>query len=312
MQQLLDTEWLVTNGLGGYSSCSMAGVITRRYHGLLVAALPNPLGRMVMLNHLGECVSANGSSVPLNGEERVAGRIDSALAERVATCDSTRASGVGVRMGRRSYREAHLMPHRQNTVHVTYRLLAGPETATLELVPAVHFRGYEDRCKRHDQSAAQPRAYSMSVSGGVHATFGGDGELPPLRLKVIGAEDHRFIADERTTSELLYPVEEQRGYEFRGLLWTPGHFEIDDARADSASTLIASVEDEDVMLALSPDEAAQCEHERRRRLVSSPCRRRRMKRARSWCSPPISSSSHRRAAWPTRRAPRRWATRFAR
>src|ERR1041385_433474 len=50
---LLETEWLVTNGLGGYASGTLAGVITRRYHGILVAALPNPLGRTVMLNHLG-------------------------------------------------------------------------------------------------------------------------------------------------------------------------------------------------------------------------------------------------------------------
>src|SRR6185503_2833296 len=126
MQQLLDTEWIVTIGLGGYSSCSMAGVITRRYHGLLVAALPNPLGRMVMLNHLGECVSANGTSVPLNGEERVAGRIDSALAERVVSVRLEAGLPVweyeweGVRIEKRI-----LMPHRQNTVHVTYRLLDG-------------------------------------------------------------------------------------------------------------------------------------------------------------------------------------------
>ena len=45
-------EWLVTNGLGGYASGTVAGVVTRRYHGILVAALPAPLGRMVMLNHL--------------------------------------------------------------------------------------------------------------------------------------------------------------------------------------------------------------------------------------------------------------------
>ena len=38
-------EWLVTNGLGGYASGTVAGVVTRRYHGLLIAALPAPLGR---------------------------------------------------------------------------------------------------------------------------------------------------------------------------------------------------------------------------------------------------------------------------
>ena len=50
----LTREWLVTNGLGGYASGTVAGVTTRRYHGLLVAALPAPLGRVVMLNHLTE------------------------------------------------------------------------------------------------------------------------------------------------------------------------------------------------------------------------------------------------------------------
>src|SRR6187200_2501562 len=47
-------EWLVTNGLGGYASGTVAGVITRRYHGVLISALPAPLGRIVMLSHVAE------------------------------------------------------------------------------------------------------------------------------------------------------------------------------------------------------------------------------------------------------------------
>src|SRR5581483_9684349 len=81
---LLDTEWLVTNGLGGYASSSLAGVITRRYHGLLVAALPNPMGRTVMLNHLGERLVVDGRTTNLNSEERTAGKIDADVSERIA------------------------------------------------------------------------------------------------------------------------------------------------------------------------------------------------------------------------------------
>ncbi len=55
-ETLVDKEWLVTNGLGGYASGSLAGVITRGLHGYLVAALPTPLGRMMMLNDLIEKV----------------------------------------------------------------------------------------------------------------------------------------------------------------------------------------------------------------------------------------------------------------
>src|SRR5262245_44650968 len=67
-------EWLVTNGLGGYASGTVAGVVTRRYHGLLVAALPSPLGRIVMLNHLLERVRLPNRDIAwLGDEDEVAG-----------------------------------------------------------------------------------------------------------------------------------------------------------------------------------------------------------------------------------------------
>src|ERR1700737_757415 len=53
-ESFVTREWLVTNGLGGYASGTVPGVITRRYHGLLIAALPAPFGRMVMLSHLAD------------------------------------------------------------------------------------------------------------------------------------------------------------------------------------------------------------------------------------------------------------------
>ena len=262
---LLDTEWLVTNGLGGYASSSMAGVITRRYHGVLVAALPNPLGRTVMLNHLGERVAFDGHSTSLNSEERVAGRVDPDVAARVA--DVRLEAGLpvweyqweGMRLEKRV-----LMPHQQNTVHLSYRLLDGPQTVRLELMPAVHFRGYEDPVAAIE-SAPGKTTYEMGVSRGMHVLSAKNG-VPPLRLQIVGDDEQRFIADEHLTSEFLYPVEERRGYEFRGTLWTPGHFEATLSR-DACITLVASVESEDVMRALSPDEAASFEHERRRRLV---------------------------------------------
>src|SRR6476620_2801682 len=71
-EALLTREWLVTNGLGGYASGTVAGVATRRYHGLLIAAMPAPLGRVMMLNHVSEMVRLPGDEVVLLwGEERV-------------------------------------------------------------------------------------------------------------------------------------------------------------------------------------------------------------------------------------------------
>src|SRR5947208_3532362 len=74
---LVTREWIVTNGLGGYASGTISGVITRRYHGLLIAALPAPLGRIVMLNHLSERLRlADNRGIWLGGEERAGGSLD--------------------------------------------------------------------------------------------------------------------------------------------------------------------------------------------------------------------------------------------
>jgi predicted glycogen debranching enzyme len=64
-QQASQHEWLVTNGLGGYASGTISGALTRRYHGLLIAALQPPVGRTLMLTKLDETVTYDGAPYPL-------------------------------------------------------------------------------------------------------------------------------------------------------------------------------------------------------------------------------------------------------
>src|SRR5436309_10619419 len=83
-EALLTREWLVTNALGGYASGTVAGVSTRRYHGLLIAALPAPLGRTVMLGQVTELVRPPGGRVVrFGGEEFAGGRLDLHGAEQL-------------------------------------------------------------------------------------------------------------------------------------------------------------------------------------------------------------------------------------
>src|SRR5436190_9186328 len=74
---LLSREWLVTNGLGGYASNTVAGVPTRSYHGLLIAALPAPLGRVLLLSGISEQVRLlSGRTVRLGGTEYSSGLLE--------------------------------------------------------------------------------------------------------------------------------------------------------------------------------------------------------------------------------------------
>ena len=76
VHDLLNNQCLVTNGLGGYASGTIAGAVTWRYHGLLIAALPAPLGRTLMLNHLSESVQVEGQAPVQFGGGDLPGRED--------------------------------------------------------------------------------------------------------------------------------------------------------------------------------------------------------------------------------------------
>jgi predicted glycogen debranching enzyme len=69
-------EWLVTNGIGGYASGTVAGLLTRRYHGLLVAALNPPLGRTLMLAKLEETALYDGREYPLSTNRWADGTVE--------------------------------------------------------------------------------------------------------------------------------------------------------------------------------------------------------------------------------------------
>ena len=157
-------EWLVTNGLGGYASGTVAGAVTRRHHGLLISSLPAPLGRVVMLNHLLERVRIGATEpVWLGDENDVAGPN---AADRTDHLQEFRLElGLPVWryvLGDTAVEKRIVMPHGQNTVHVTYRLLKGnsPGTAhasTIGAVPTVRSaREHLRRADLHGDCAPEP------------------------------------------------------------------------------------------------------------------------------------------------------------
>jgi predicted glycogen debranching enzyme len=71
-----DREWLVTNGLGGYASGTVAGFLTRRYHGLLIAALQPPVVRMLLVTKLDEVATYDGRAYPLFADRWTVGDVE--------------------------------------------------------------------------------------------------------------------------------------------------------------------------------------------------------------------------------------------
>jgi predicted glycogen debranching enzyme len=262
-EPLLTREWLVTNGLGGYASGTVSGVATRRYHGYLVAALPAPVGRVMMFNHLLEQVRLpDRATILFGGEERVGGRLH--LHGHGHLAEFRLEAGLPVwryTFGRTVLEKRVFMPHLQNTVFLNYRLIEGDGPVRLKLRPSVHFRGHDEPV------TGAPGEPCIVTAVGNRFELSTGKPLPPLRLRLTG---HRsaFTVDCQEFPDILYRVEQSRGYDSTGTLTSPGHFRVDLAPGRDA-TLAASTEDWDTILALDGAEALWSEHERRRRLIAA-------------------------------------------
>lgn len=262
-EPLLTREWLVTNGLGGYASGTVAGVAARRYHGLLIAALPAPLGRQMMLNHLSELIRLpSGTTAILGGEERRGGILDLPGAAFLTEfrldqgMPTWRYAVDGSVVEKRV-----LLLHGQNTVHINYRLASGQGPVRLKLRPALHFRF-------HDAPVGEqtPGPYTVTNTEMRYAVAGTP-PVPPLRLFLHGQRT-AFTAECRSLPDVFYRVEESRGYDHLGSLWSPGYFRAD-LTSESDATLIASTEPWETIFALAPQEALLAERERRQRLLTT-------------------------------------------
>jgi predicted glycogen debranching enzyme len=260
--QILTREWLVTNGLGGYSSGTVAGVATRRYHGALIAALPAPLGRVMMLSHVTERVRLpDGATIDLWGEERTGDRLNVYGAEFLT--EFMHEYGLPTwryQCGDCVLEKRMLMPHGQNTVYVNYRLAEGKGPVRLKLMPMSQFRGHDDSV-----GTPLPEPFRLSVVG-EHYELAPNSEMPPLRMRMYG-EDTAFTFDRHEVREVIYRIERSRGYDHEGPLWSPGYFRATLADGSQA-TLVASAEEWQTIEALSPEEAFAAERKRRQRLLA--------------------------------------------
>jgi predicted glycogen debranching enzyme len=204
-------EWLVTNGLGGYAFGSVDGILRRRFHGLLVAALPAPLGRTMLVHGVDERLAINDeASIAISAG---AAGVPPANPARFALVAGLPVWTVDLPAGVRLER-ALVLPHGDNTVHIRYRLLGRPARAMLTLRPWLDVRPQHGVL-----SPRQQRTYAATATGGRAEVCAA--ELPAVRLGVTG-QDPTFVLEPLDRHEIAYVVERDRGNDWLGSAHSPG------------------------------------------------------------------------------------------
>ncbi len=134
-EQTLEREWLLANGIGGFAGASLSGANTRRYHGLLVAALQPPLDRTVLLGKLDEEVDfSDGQTFSLavnewrDGSASLDGLKYLSKFEQLGTLPT-----FSYQLGPATLTKTIWLEHGQNTVYVRYNHLAEQTAPPLEL-----------------------------------------------------------------------------------------------------------------------------------------------------------------------------------
>lgn len=249
LERALSLEWLETNGRGGFSSGTVAGANTRRYHALLLTARKPPSERFVLVNHLDEWLEMDGHTIPLStnlypnaihpeGYQQCTGFTPDPWPTWTYDCD-----GTVVQREVFCVRDRDLVVIRWTIARKTKK------TITLRLRPMVSGRNYHATHRMNE--GLSPTA---TVTDGLVSWHPYKG-LPSVQALQNGTYRH----DPTWVRTVRFPAEQQRGLDFEEDWWSPGEFTYQ-LNHGAAATLVLTTESID-----SVDGTALTKGERKRR-----------------------------------------------
>lgn len=172
LQAAAGREWLVTNGIGGFASGTVAGLLTRRYHGLLVAALNPPLGRTLLLAKLDETAVYDGQAFPLFANRWAGGAVDPAGFHHLERFHLEGATPVWTFACADALLEKRVwLQPGANTTYIRYDLRRSARPLALRIKALVNYRDYHGTTRAGDwQMQIAPAPHGLQIVAFAGAT----------------------------------------------------------------------------------------------------------------------------------------------
>ena len=213
----LNKEWILTNGIGGYSYSTSIGCNTRKYHGLLVAPLTPPARRHVILSKLDEAIEINNQEHILY--TNMCKDFISQGYKNLVRFEKEFIPIFSYTVKETEIKKLICMEYGKNTVCVYYKIKNGNYKSKLKVAPIVNFRDFHVMNTNHEYKLEQTvneRKVRLIIDNNSHF---------PVYMYMT---DGNYIQHSNDTFRNMYYIEEEkRGFYPEEDLVVAGRYEID-------------------------------------------------------------------------------------
>ena len=232
LENALDKEWIITNGIGGFASSTIIGANTRKYHGLLVVPIIPPARRRLILAKLDESIEIGGKKYDLFtnvGKNYISQgyKYQESFEKECIPTFTYKVEDVEIS-------KEICMEHFKNTVGIYYKIKNTNHNTKLILAPIMNFRNAHGINKDHLFNVEQKiRGHKLEVKID-------DGN--PIYMKI--SEGNYIEHQNDTFYNMFYIEEEKRGFEPEENHAVPGRFEVEiEKKKKKEISFVCSVEE---------------------------------------------------------------------
>lgn len=234
LEEGLKKEWLLTNGIGGFSSSTVIGANTRKYHGLLIAPLVPPATRFLILSKLDESIEIRNKKYDL-----YTNICKSYISHGYEYQEEFRKDYVPIfkyKVGKVEITKMICMEYGHNTVGVYYKVKNGGTKAKLTLAPIINFRDF------HQMSTDRKFNIRQEINKSKVKLIIDDNSHTPVYMYI--SEGKYIEHKDDTFSNMFYIEEEKRGFYPEENHAVPGVYEIEiPAKQEKEISFVCSLEE---------------------------------------------------------------------
>ena len=232
IQEAIQKEWIITNGIGGYASSTVIGANTRRYHGLLVAPLKPPARRNLILSKLDESILIENEKVDLY--TNICPNYISEGYQHQESFEKERYPEFVYKVKQVKVTKKIGMVYGHNTVVVSYMVKNDNQTpVTMTIAPIMNFRDFHEMTTNHVFSVNQEIGEKVKIV---------IDDNSPVFMKCSQGNYIPHYHD--IFKNMYYLKEEERGFFPEEDLCVPGRFEITiDSKKKKEIQVVVSMEE---------------------------------------------------------------------